>query len=145
MPCDCYNVKSFNIRRVFPSVHCSTSIQRLFPIGNMRMLQVFLYHHQIYFLLLVLNLIFHHLLRSLIFHQDLNFSLDLHLLRTFNICHLQLKFTCFLWLCSMRSYSTSKHSVYNYYYFDKYYFAFLSLFKIFLQHEWHTDLLYKAI
>ena len=31
-----------------------------FPIGNMRMLQAFLYHPQIYFLLLVLNLIFHH-------------------------------------------------------------------------------------
>ena len=28
------------------------------PVGDMRMLQAFLHHHQIYFLLLVLNLIF---------------------------------------------------------------------------------------
>ena len=57
-PVTVYNVKSVNsahhIRGVFPSVHCTTSIHRhIFLIGDMRMLQAFLCHHQIYFLLLV--------------------------------------------------------------------------------------------
>ena len=62
-PVTVYNVKSVNsphhIRRVFPSVHCTAVSIGNFLIGDMRMLQVFLYHHQIYFLLLLLNLIFH--------------------------------------------------------------------------------------
>ena len=56
---------------------------RVFLIRDTRMLQVFFYHHQIYFLFLLLNLIFHLWLRNLIFHQDLHFLLapqlpDLH-------------------------------------------------------------------
>ena len=63
---------------------------RIFLIGNMRMLQVFLYHHQIYFLLLLFNFIFHLFLRSLIFHQDLPFLLEHHLLQAFSMCLHQL-------------------------------------------------------
>ena len=70
---------------------------RIFLIGNMRMLQVFLYHHQIYFLLLLFNLIFHLFLRSLIFHQDLPFLLEHHLLQAFSMCLQQLKFAYFLY------------------------------------------------
>ena len=41
-----------------PCIVLQVSIENLL-IGEMRMLQVFLYHHQVYFLLLLLNLIFH--------------------------------------------------------------------------------------
>ena len=58
-----YNVKSVNpphhIRRFFPSVYCTASIHQNISYRKHEMLQVFLYHHQIYFLLLLFNLIFH--------------------------------------------------------------------------------------
>ena len=69
---------------------------RNFLIRDMRMLQVFLYHHQTSFLLLLLNLIFHLWLRNLISQQDLHFLLELHLLQTFSMCLHQLKFAYFL-------------------------------------------------
>ena len=58
-----YNVKSVNpphhIRRFFPSVYCTASIHQNISYRKHEMLQVFLCHHQIYFLLLLFNLIFH--------------------------------------------------------------------------------------
>ena len=75
-----------------------------FLIRDMKMLQALLCYHQIYFLLLVLNLIFQLRLQNLIFHHNLRFLLEPQLLRTLNMCLHQLKFSCFLWLCSKRSY-----------------------------------------
>ena len=58
------------------------------------MLQPFLCHHQLYFLLLVSDLIFHLWLWTLIFHL----LLESHLLLTFNMC-LQSKSACLLFYC----------------------------------------------
>ena len=58
-PVSVYNVKSVSSSECFhPCIVLQVSI-RIFVIGDMRMLQVFLYDHQVYFLLLLLNLIFH--------------------------------------------------------------------------------------
>lgn len=68
--------KSHHIRKVFPAAYCTTSISRDIFISEI--LQAFFCHHQIYFLLLELNLTLHLLSRSLISHQDLHFPLKLH-------------------------------------------------------------------
>ena len=65
-----------------------------FLIGDIRMLQPFLCHRQLYFLLLVSDLIFHLWLWTLIFHL----LLESHLLLTFNMC-LQSKSACLLFYC----------------------------------------------
>ena len=63
-------------------------------IGDIRMLQPFLCHRQLYFLLLVSDLIFHLWLWTLVFHL----LLEPHLLLTFNMC-LQSKSACLLFYC----------------------------------------------
>ena len=68
-----YNViksvnSAYHIHRVFLSMHCSTGIPRHFSYQSMKMLQALLCHHQIYFLLLELSLVFHFSIGSLIFH-----------------------------------------------------------------------------
>ena len=101
-----------HIRRVFPSVHCTTGIHQNFSYWRHENVTSFPLPSSNLLLLLLLNLIFHLWLRSLIFHQDLHFLLETHLLQTFNMCHHQLKFAYFLWLCSVRSYRTSQHNIY---------------------------------
>ena len=59
----------------------------IFLIGDTPMLQTFLYHYQIYFLLLELYLILQ--LLPLAFHQNLHSPLKPHLLRTLNMCFYQ--------------------------------------------------------
>ena len=95
-----------------------------FLIREMWVLQAFLCDRQIYFLLLLLNVIFHLWLRRLIFHQDIHLLLEPHLLRTFNMCLHQLKFACFLWLCWMQSYWTSQHNIYWFLIFWRIFFNF---------------------
>ena len=62
-PVTVYNVKSVHsaghIRRMVPSVHCTTSIHRHLSYRRHENVTRGNCHHQIYFLLLVLNVIFH--------------------------------------------------------------------------------------
>ena len=61
-PVTVYNVKPVHsaghIRRMFPSVHCTTSIHRNLSYRRHENVRRGNCHHQIYFLLLVLNIIF---------------------------------------------------------------------------------------
>ena len=62
-PVTVYNVKSVNLphhfRRMFPSVHCTTRIHRKFSFRRHDNVTSFLLSPSHYFLILVLNLIFH--------------------------------------------------------------------------------------
>ena len=115
-PVTVYNVKSVNsphhIRRVFPSVNCTKSIHRNISYQRHENVTSFSLPSSNLLPSPVINLIFHLWLRNLIFHEDLHFLLEPHLLQTFNMCLHQLKFAYFLWLCSIWSYRTSQHNTY---------------------------------
>ena len=128
-------VKSVNsahhIHRVFPSVHCTTSIHRQFsyrerenvasfPLPSLKISSPGTKSH-LSALTSKLNLL-----------PRPSYPPGTSSPPNFQHESYSIKICLFLWLCSMRSYWTSQHTTYKFLIFDEHYFIFLSLFKILL-------------
>ena len=113
-----YNVNSFDsphhIRRVFPSVHCTTSIHRKFSYRRDENVSFPLPSSSLFPSLVIKSHLSHLISKHLIFNISTRPSLspESHLLQTFNMYLHQLKLAYFLWLCSIQSCRTSQHNTY---------------------------------
>ena len=136
LPVTFYIVKSVNsahhIHRVFPSVHCTTSIHRYFSYWERKNVTSIS--------LRSLSLISSPGTKSHLLPLTTKLNLSprpSYPPRTLSPPNFQdesysSKICLFLWLCSMQSYWISQHNTYQFLIFDGHYFIFLSLFKILL-------------
>ena len=111
-----YNVNFFDsphhIRRVFPSVHCTTSIHRKFFYRRDENVTSFPLPSSSLLPSPVIKSRLSHLISKLNISTRPSLSPEPHLVQTFNMYLHQLKLASFLWLCSIRSCRTSQHNTY---------------------------------
>ena len=101
-----------HIRKVFPSVRCTTSIHRNFSYRRHENVTSFSLPSSNLLPSPVIKSHLSPLTSKLNLSRRPYFLLEPHLLQTFNMCLHQLKFAYFLWPCSIRSYRNSQHNTY---------------------------------